>query len=155
MIPLTGPITIGTVAAELSISLPLSLGDSRVRALAEKPTGPISLGDVRGKSAYTPPTIVCEAAAFGSTFGTPGTIIGASAGMDFEILGGEAPFVVTWSMISGDDAISVQTPNPPTFYAIAMANWTFAAVFRATVTDNRSNTSPPVDVEVQLSGGDV
>ncbi len=53
-LPTTGPITLGMVAAELGIGLPLSLGDARVRALAGKPSGPISLGDLRGKSA-TPP----------------------------------------------------------------------------------------------------
>lgn len=51
-LPTTGPISIAMVAAELGISSAgLSLGDARVRALAGKPTGPISLGDLRGKSA--------------------------------------------------------------------------------------------------------
>lgn len=55
-IPASGPITLGQVAAELGIGLPLSLGDSRVRTLAGVPSGPISLGQLRGKSAATPLT---------------------------------------------------------------------------------------------------
>ena len=53
-LPTSGPISLGMVAQELGISLPLSLGDPRVRALAGKPSGPISLGDLRGKSAIPP-----------------------------------------------------------------------------------------------------
>jgi hypothetical protein len=53
-IPVSGPITLGQVAAELGIGLPLSLGDSRVRALAGVPSGPITLGQMRGKSGAQP-----------------------------------------------------------------------------------------------------
>lgn len=44
------PISIGNVATELGIGLPLSLGDSRVRTLAGVPSGAISLGQLLGKS---------------------------------------------------------------------------------------------------------
>lgn len=49
-LPSSPPITMAQVAAELGISLPLSLGDSRVRALAGKPSGDISMLDLLGKS---------------------------------------------------------------------------------------------------------
>lgn len=56
-LPTTGPINMMMVAAELGISATgLSLNDPRVRALAGKPTGPISLADLRGASAVTPQT---------------------------------------------------------------------------------------------------
>lgn len=55
-LPTSGAITLGQVAAELGIGLPLSLGDSRVRTLAGVASGPISLGQLRGKSAATPLT---------------------------------------------------------------------------------------------------
>lgn len=51
-LPTTGPISIGDVAAELGMSpTGLSLNHPAVRALAGKPDGPISLSDLRGKSA--------------------------------------------------------------------------------------------------------
>jgi len=52
--PSSGPISLSDVAAELGIGMPLSLGDPRVRALAGVPSGPISLGQLRGKSAQAP-----------------------------------------------------------------------------------------------------
>jgi len=52
----TGNITLGNVATELGIGLPLTIGDARCRALAGVPSGPITLGQLRGKSvAVTPP----------------------------------------------------------------------------------------------------
>lgn len=53
-LPASGPISMSDIAAELGISAQgLSLGDSRVRALAGKPSGPISFSDLYGKSATT------------------------------------------------------------------------------------------------------
>lgn len=43
------PISLGDVANELGIALPLSLGDSRVLTLAGKSGPPISLSDLLGK----------------------------------------------------------------------------------------------------------
>jgi hypothetical protein len=56
----TGNITLGNVAAELGIGLPLTIGDGRCRALAGVPSGPITLGQLRGKSvgAAQPPAPV-------------------------------------------------------------------------------------------------
>jgi hypothetical protein len=51
-LPSSGPISMSQVAAELGISATgLSLNDSRVRALAGKPSGAISMNDLHGKSA--------------------------------------------------------------------------------------------------------
>ena len=51
-LPASGPISMSQVAAELGISATgLSLNDSRVRALAGKPSGAISFADLLGKSA--------------------------------------------------------------------------------------------------------
>lgn len=50
-LPTTKPISMSQVAAELGLSFPLSLTDSRVRALAGKATGTISLTDLLGKTA--------------------------------------------------------------------------------------------------------
>lgn len=47
-----GDISVGMVATEIGASLPLNLGDSRVRALAGVASGPISLGQLRGKTYF-------------------------------------------------------------------------------------------------------
>lgn len=50
-LPSSGSVSIAQVAAELGLSLPLDLNDSRVRALAGKPTGNVTLpNDFWGKS---------------------------------------------------------------------------------------------------------
>lgn len=50
-LPTTGTISLLQVAAELGVTPPLSLNDSRTRNLAGKPAGNISLNDLRGKTA--------------------------------------------------------------------------------------------------------
>lgn len=49
-LPSSLPISMSQVAAELGVALPLSLTDSRVRALAGVASGPISLSNLVGKS---------------------------------------------------------------------------------------------------------
>lgn len=50
-LPTGTSLSLAQVRTELGLSGPISLGDADVRALAGKPTGPISLNDLRGKSA--------------------------------------------------------------------------------------------------------
>lgn len=51
-LPSTGAISLGQVNVELSkgATVPISLGDTAVRTLAGKLSGPVSLGDLRGKT---------------------------------------------------------------------------------------------------------
>ncbi|UOL48826.1 hypothetical protein [Pseudomonas phage Astolliot] len=50
-LPTTGPIGMGQVITELTLQPgAISLGQTNVRTLAEKPSGQISLSDLRGKS---------------------------------------------------------------------------------------------------------
>lgn len=54
MLQTSGAITMAQVAAELGISATgLSLGDSRVRALAKRASGTVSFADLHGKSRLT------------------------------------------------------------------------------------------------------
>lgn len=48
----TGNITIGNVASELGIGLPLALGDSRVRTFTNITSGAITLGQCRNKTRF-------------------------------------------------------------------------------------------------------
>lgn len=152
-LPTTGAITLGMVAAELSISPPLSLGDNRVRALAGKPAGAITLGDLRGKSAYTPPKIISATIAEGYTPASQGSFVDATATLSFRIEGGEAPFDVTWTRLSGSAGISVQGDNPPIFYAYGQAPWTRMATYRATVRDARGAVAESEIISVSLGAG--
>lgn len=99
-LPASGPITLGQVAAELGIGLPLSLGDPRVRALAGVPSGPISLGQLRGKSAYT-----AMAGSMDDVSATadadPPSNYSLPIPVSMILMGGQAPITYTWVKISG------------------------------------------------------
>lgn len=64
-LPTSGSISMAQIAGELGLSLPLDLNDSRVRALAGKPSGPISMpSDFYGKSAG--PTVTIQITSSGT-----------------------------------------------------------------------------------------
>lgn len=156
-LPATGNISLGMVGAELGIAMPLSLGDSRVRTLAGKPSGAISLTDLRGKTAanYVPPTIQCEEIADAQQFAFSGQTATVSVSPAFSIIGGEAPFNVSWTRLSGTSQITVTGGATPTFQATAQAYFSLTATFRATVTDNRSNQVQSPVVNVTLTASDI
>lgn len=154
-LPTTGNISLGMVGAELGIAMPLSLGDSRVRTLAGKPSGAISLTDLRGKTAttYVAPTIECDTFVDNQTFAFQGQSATVTATPSFAIIGGEAPFNVVWARTSGTSQVTVSGTTAPTFQATGQATFSLTATFRATVTDNRSNQvqSPPITVTLRAT----
>jgi len=108
-LPTSGPISIGMVAAELGISLPLSLGDPRVRALAGKPSGPISLGDLRGKSAIPPFSLTAnDAAESADTRFSDGT---ASCAPGVTRVGGTGTVSYSWVVLSNTNNATVTLGN--------------------------------------------
>lgn len=148
----TGDITLGDVAAELGVALPLTLGDSRVRALAGKPEGDITLGDVRGKSAYTAPSLSTNDMAEGFTFADNGVLENASASATITVYGGEAPFSWSWSRISGASQIIGSGDAHFTASTSGTTPFSRQATFRGALTDNRGATAS-IDVSVTLSAG--
>lgn len=111
MIPLDGPVSIGRVAQELGIPLPLSLGDSRVRALAGKPSGPISLGDLRGKSAIPPFSLTANnASQTADTRFSDGTV---SCAPGVTRVGGTGTVSYSWVVLSNPSNATVTLGNGP------------------------------------------
>lgn len=152
-IPTTGSISLGMVAQELGVAKPLSLGDSRVRTLAGKASGAISLTDLRGKthSTYVLPTIDCETIIDRPVLANIGAFVVVNYAAAFSIIGGEAPFTVTWARLSGLSTVTVSGTTSPIFETSGTVPFNSSAQFRATVTDNRSNVvqSPPIDVTLR------
>ena len=148
----TGDITLGDVAVELGIALPLTLGDSGVRTLAGKPSGDITLGDLRGKSAYIAPSLSTTDTAEGYTFADNGVLESASASATITVTGGEAPFSWTWTRISG--SVQITGAGDAHFTASTSGTTPFSrlATFRGALTDNRGSTAS-IDVSVTLSAG--
>jgi len=104
-LPASGPLTLGQVAAELGIGLPLSLGDTRVRALAGVASGPISLGQLRGKSGATPLSATARDD-FGSanTQYGPGTV---SCSPSITAGGGTGTITYLWEFTSNPDGCTL------------------------------------------------
>lgn len=133
-LPNSGPISLGDVAAELGIGLPLSLGDPRVLALAGKSAPPISLSDLYGigkvvvtghddtQSIYT-----------GSGNGT------GSCSPYVTIAGGRAPYAYLWEFESNPHGFTMAGNSGPscTISHTFGKNGTeeISATLRCTVTD--------------------
>lgn len=68
-LPTTGPISLNNVSTEIGIGVGsrLDFNDGRVRALAGRPSGAISMADLRGKSSYVPMTLVMHSNETGNT----------------------------------------------------------------------------------------
>lgn len=109
MITTTAPITLADVMTELRTvtpgrAFPISLGDADVRALAGVASGPISLTNLLGKSAYVAmsgsvPNRSDTAAINGSANYTKSVAVSVS------VAGGLAPFSYAWSQVSGSGAV--------------------------------------------------
>jgi hypothetical protein len=150
-LPVSGPISLGAVAAELGIALPLSLGDARVRALAGKPSGPISLGDLRGKSAGGPMSVTAQ-----DGYGAADTRLGAGAvscspGVD--IVGGNGTKTCTWVVLSNPKNCVVTLGTGPSvtvkYNYQQNANGTAVVSLRCTVVD-QIGQQQTVDVTAYL-----
>jgi hypothetical protein len=140
--PSSPPISLKDVATELGVSsVGLSLSDSRVRALAGVPSGPISLQQLEGKSAYTPmsPNI-------GSDQSTGGSSSSNSFFLEVAENGGVGPYTYAWSIVSeggvGTGAYFGSTTGKTADFviSISVAFNTYVAQVQCSVTDSTSRS---------------
>lgn len=106
-LPVSGAMGLLDVLAELKLanpgrSLPISLGDTDVRALAGKPSGAIALSDLRGKSAQ-PALAAYTVSDFGQQYDS--TLSGGDARTfpRVAVTAGTAPYTYSWSLRAGSD----------------------------------------------------
>jgi len=99
-LPSTGTISMSQVNVELgkAATALIGLNDANVRSLAGRPSGTISMADLRGKAAYTPVSIT-TGGGFGQAFG--GSCVRVGAGLTVSISGGRAPYTVVWTRLAG------------------------------------------------------
>jgi hypothetical protein len=139
-LPASGSITLGDVAAELGIGLPLSLGDARVLALAGKSAPPISLSDLYGKSAAAPMS--------GSIPNSSGTTLAPGSSpthtetvsVSINVQGGVLPLSYAWSHVTGDGSVTaVNGANTSASFTVsrfAPAGTIYSQVVQCVVTDS-------------------
>lgn len=90
-----------------------SLNDPAIRANAKKKTGPISLGDLRGKTVTrTNKPLVVSPAMNGVTYTGQPTIVGVGT------------YATIWFKVTPDGAITVATSNGATVGAVATTQYT-------------------------------
>lgn len=116
-LPATGPISVNMVGTELGYTPtnPLDFNNSTVRALAGRPSGSISLADLRGKSSYVPMTMI-----FGSTENgnsdplywyspaNPASSYTYTCGFQVIITGGLAPYTFVYSKSTSPGNLTYQ-----------------------------------------------
>jgi hypothetical protein len=146
-LPASGSITLGQVAAELGISLPLSLGDSRVRTLAGVPSGPISLGQLRGKSAAPPTPALSAYGQNASETIYTGSIQGglATCTPSVTVSSGVPGYSYQWSFTSNPDGFAFNAGTTAASCSIAHSYsrgraGTIAATLQCIVTDSMGQT---------------
>lgn len=142
-LPGSGAISLGMVADELGIGLPLSLGDNRVRALAGNVLGQISMTGLYGKSAYIPMTLAVSNGSGGpaSSDNSGGSVNGTAA---VTVMGGSGGFTYQWTIASNSNSASVGALNGSAVSAsktfIKLANGSATVELSVAVTDNTGHT---------------
>jgi len=128
----------------------IQLSDSSVRSLAGVPGGAISLNTLRGKSSYTPMTVMTyeDYQSYMST-SSGGT---AAASPSVSVSGGSGGYSYSWSFVSNPSGCSMSAGNWPscsvmrTFVKYSGGSW--SATVQCVVTDNTGHS-----VAVQVNCG--
>lgn len=144
-LPSTGSLAMSQVNTELgrNATATISLGEAAVRNLAGRPSGSISFQDLRGKSAYTPPSISVPFV-FGSRFGSCGTVTGTATA---SISNGQPPFSLFWQRLSGAASpVSTNTNTSTQSSSITISQFLcpgqeVSGSYRVTVSDAQNNTA--------------
>ena len=107
-LPTSGGLNFQQINIELGkpATSPISLNDANVRALAGKPSGPISFGDLLGKSSYTPMSATLYDVDMDgqANASSPYTM---TYPISIAVYNGLAPFSFTWSHVSGSGSVDV------------------------------------------------
>ena len=150
----SGAISMSQIAAELGLSLPLSLTDSRVVGLAGKGSPPINFSDLYGKSNIRPITVTVNPTnvfvtktATGSGYVNSGTVTATASN-------GNGSYTYFWTQLSQSGAvINIGNPNvAATGFSCFTTNGSInISAFRCTVTDG-VNTAGSVDISIELDG---
>jgi hypothetical protein len=155
-LPASGSISLGQVATELGVGLPLSLGDSRVRTLAGVSSGPISLSNLYGKSAYTPMTLTTTNGSGGpaNSETSGGTVSGQAS---VSVAGGSGGISIAWTVTSNANGATVGALNGSSVTAsytfVKLANGSAEVVLSVSVTDNTGHTVTATGVTIDLYWG--
>jgi hypothetical protein len=157
-LPTSGPLSLSNVLAELQAanparSVPISLGDADVLALAGKSSPPISLSDLYGKSSYTPMTVTPHDASASYMTTNSGT---ATASPSVTVTNGSGGYSYAWSFASNPNSMSISGVSNGSSVLVQKTfvknqQGTYSAVMQCVVTDNTGHSvTVQTNVEITL-----
>lgn len=156
----TPPISLSDVMAELRVNnpgraYPIALGDTDVRALAGKSSGPLSLSDLYGKSGQAPLTATTtDGYAFYNNATSGGT---GTATATVTPAGGSGGYSCAWTVVSNVGGATVGALNGAsvTISKTYVKNSTGSATvtFNVTVTDSQGHTVTVNNVQATVEYG--
>jgi len=135
-------ISMSQVNVELSrtATATISLGETAVRNLAGKPSGTISMSDLRGKSAYTPMSL-SYTGGLGEVFS--GSCVTVSATATVTVTGGTPPYSFQWTRTAGSTtptsrtvSSTTSTSDSLTVSQVICPNFEASSTYSVLVSDN-------------------
>lgn len=152
----TGTILMSDINVELgrAWNAPLSLNDAAVRALAGKPSGAISMADLRGKSAYTPMTYTAYEAQQEGTFSGQQTQYTATLRPSIYVANGSGGYTYSWAFVSNAGGFTMSLANtsqPALQHIVGKFGFQGNCVVRCTVTDNTGHVIVSRDLECYIN----
>lgn len=156
-LPATGSISLNQVNTELGYAATgtVSLGTTAVRNLAGAGSGAVSMSQLRGKSAYTPMTVVgydvsdTDIASGTQYTGNWYPAVAVTAG-------GNGGFIYQWSFINNPNAFTLVVNNAATAqvsHTVTKFGFTGSCALNCRVTDNSGNfVDRTVNVTIDITG---
>lgn len=151
-LPGSGTLAASQVNGELgrASNAPFSFGDAAVRALAGAPSGPISMAQLRGKSAYTPMQATANNIDDSTDANNPSPYTGSwSPGVS--VSGGNASKTITWAFIdnAGGFTLTVSNGSVGTVtHLVPKFGFAGTCILRATISDGTTTITCDVYVTI-------
>jgi hypothetical protein len=136
----TGVISMSQVNVEIlrPATQTISFNDGTVRNLAIRPSGSISMGDLRGKSYFSVSGGTTAVSGNGDRLGSGSVSVTTGVAVVGSVVGGQSPYTFTWELVSGTAAShgsSGSTTFTRTANVIVGQTVTVVGVYRCKVTD--------------------
>ena len=154
-LPSTGPISMAQVASELGIPVTgINLNDSRVRQLAGKPSGTISMADLLGKSGISNLEVSVTPSSlhdFDTVSGTGTRTYTFTA----NVTGGVSPYTYAWTTTTGAVVGATNTNTFQVRFSYTRNGAYYSGEVRLVLTDQQGTQRTvvvPVNIEFYGEG---
>jgi len=141
-LPSSGPISLGQIADEFSISRQAGFPSAYYGKGGAPSSGPLSFADFYGRSAYIPPSLsVSPNTAQGFASAPPNSGVVTTNPVTATVSNGQAPFSYNWTITGTGWTINGGTTSSASFSRNVTIGQDVLATATCTVTDGRGNTA--------------